>query len=108
MNAPPAFPFKIGTTFNPVCTYYPPSSDTPADMTAFDITSQIRTKSGSLIATLEVIKLSGLGQFTFYENTDTWPQGVALWDMKFFYGGVQFYTATVSINVIQYQTDPEL
>ena len=108
MNPPAAFPFKIGTTFNPACVYYS-APNVPGDITNFDIESQIRNLSGTVIATLTVIKTNATqGQYTFNENTNDWPVGIALWDMKFSYGGVQFYTQTITINLVQYQTDPTL
>lgn len=92
---------KRGDTFIPTCTYLNASGvPTAYAGLGISIKSQIRTKTGDLVATLTVTAGSGTGEFVLESgSTQNWPLGDLRWDIQFSQGGHIFSTETAELVV---------
>jgi hypothetical protein len=78
----------------------------PIDLAITDFASQIRNKSGDLIATCSIVKIE-TGKFKFYvEDTNDWPIGTLEMDIDVKYNNAPFSTTTFLINVVKDITRP--
>ena len=98
-------PFKAGDTFSLSCIYKDDAGN-PASMSAFTITSQIRTLSGlTLVADLVCIPDNvNVGHFVLVptnSNTFTWPIAQCVCDIKITQGTTIVSSDTFLIPVIQ-------
>lgn len=94
--------FKRGDTFFLTVTYK--VDEIAFDVSDFNISSQIRSASGSLIDTMQVVKLQQTGKFTLSSsssNTKNWPLGRIFCDIQFEQGGIVRSTESFAINVIE-------
>lgn len=94
--------FKRGDTMLLTVTYK--VDGVPADVSTITIASQVRTQSGSLVATMVVTKLGSTGQFTLaptVSDTSDWPLGNLLCDIEFTQSGNIRSTETFGIVVIE-------
>jgi hypothetical protein len=76
--------------------------NTPFDLTEVTVSSQVRTATGALIATLTVTPTGTPGQLSVLQATDTWPTGPAQLDLKFVSGDVVLKSETQNLLI----TDP--
>lgn len=95
--------FKRGSTFAADCTMQ--ASGSLTDLTDVIITSGIEDSCGKLHpATVAIVDPTLLTFKVTIANTSRFSVGSAFWDIKFFRGGVAFYTETVEVNVIKQVT----
>lgn len=95
--------FKRGSTFAADCTMQ--ASGSLTDLTDVSITSTIEDSAGK--AHPAVVSIVDPTLMTFkitIANTSRFSVGSAFWDIKFFRGGVAFYTETVEVNVLKQVT----
>lgn len=100
-------PFKRGGSFSAHITVFADSGEIQ-NIQGKTITSDVRSKSGSLVGTMEFAAYDGI---IFYgvltptnPDTSTWPTGDLFCDLKINNGGVIEYTETFTIPVIDSQT----
>lgn len=94
--------FKRGDTMLLTVTYKVDGVAT--SVTDIDIASQVRQKQGNLVATMNVAKLGGTGQFTLtpsVADTSEWPLGLVYCDIQFSQSGAVRSTETFGINVVE-------
>ena len=97
-----ALKIKQGATFSLDSQYYEDDGVTQKPLTGVVLSSQLRTKSGELVATLTVTvldELAGRFRLTAPAGTVNWPVGALYWDMKESQGGIDKYSETYRINV---------
>jgi hypothetical protein len=98
--------FKMGDTFALGCTYK--SSGVPADVTDITIRSDVVTKNGVLVASLDVDKnpdqVANPGMFSLKATasaTATWAAGEHYIDIEFTQNGYVRSTETFSVEIIE-------
>lgn len=94
--------FKRGDTFSLACTYK--VNGIPTSVSGLDIDSQVRSKRGTLVATLQDTKLVDTGKFTLTPvnaNTSGWPVDVLQCDIQLSENGVIRSTDTFYISVVE-------
>lgn len=98
----PNLEIKRGETFVVQCLYS--AGDAPADLTGVTVASQVRERSGKLLADLTYQRGTGTGVYTVSGSTDTWPLGIVYWDVRYSAGGTVSFTDTMEILVVEAQT----
>jgi hypothetical protein len=93
---------KRGDTWHKQCTFLD-DDDQPFPLAGYQINSEIRTLTGTLIDTFVVtITNSPNGEFRLGpQPTDDWPINTLQCDIEYTVGGVIFSTETFFINVQQ-------
>lgn len=90
---------KKGETFSYTIQYEPDEGD-PSTLEDYEISSQIRDLSGTLISQVTV---SPSDDFLSVEcvvaDTSEWSLGTLYWDISFRYQETTSYTETIKINV---------
>lgn len=98
-------PFKRGDTFSLKCTWK--VDGVPKDITGLIITSQIRTSSGKLIATLSVVpdnQMTNPGVYALVavnQDSNSWPIGAAYCDIQVDDQGIDRSSETFIIPIIE-------
>ena len=96
----------IGSTFNKICVY---KNDlgVAQDITNIDIKAQIYTLDRVLIATLLMTKISPLqGVFRLRTESVGWPDGQAIFDIRFVIAGDVAFTDSTKLNLFSSFTQP--
>lgn len=77
-----------------------PDAGAPATVEQFEITSQVRTLDGVLLADLAITKYTNfMGWNALALDTSTWPVGHAEWDFKCVVAGRTVHSSTVLVQV---------
>jgi len=99
--------YKQGDTFAPTAQYLQDDGETPASLAGYTITSQIRDQKYNLVETLTAtITDAALGQFIFTPvQTDGWPLGTLLWDIRYNLDDVIMHTETAHIKIVREVTE---
>lgn len=102
MSCRPSLPaFKRGDTFYLACVYK--EAGVPTDVTAYNIRSQVRTSTGTLVAELTATKgdqVASPGGFTLREDdTQDWPIDTLIADIEVTVAGVVRSTSTFQVPV---------
>ena len=93
---------KKGESFGVDCVYSVDGA--PANLAGVTVKSQVRERSGKLLAELTYTATGGIGQYSLAGATDGWPLGIVYWDVKYSSADLISYTDTMQILVLEAQT----
>lgn len=97
--------FKRTAQFYALCEYTPAEGGL-SNLLGTVVTSQVRTRTGTLVADLTALMADDGLSFTLTcDDTSTWPLDTLLWDVCVTFDGVRILTSTVTIACVQNVTD---
>lgn len=74
---------RRGDPFEVQCEYLD-FNNIPIDISALNITSQVRTQDGTLVTDLTVVKSAEVGQYTLRcADTSGWPLEILQWNVRY-------------------------